>query len=82
MENKQNNNEYYRVSKQAHKEACARYYQKVKDNEEYKKKIAAAKKTYYERHKEQIKAKRRERYQEKKEALKLQKAKIEENKSI
>ena len=78
MENKQNNTDYYKVSKQAHKQACARYYQKVKDDEHYKAKIAQAKKKYYETHKEEIKAKRRERYQAKK-ALKLE---IEENKSI
>ena len=69
MENKENT-DYYKVSKQAHKEACARYYQKVKDNEHYKAKIAEATKKYYQMHKDEIKAKRRERYQEKKKALK------------
>lgn len=76
----ENNNEYYRVSKEAHKRACAKYYEKVKNDEHYKAKIAQAKKTYYERHKEEIKQKRRERYQAKK-ALKLE-IEIEENKNI
>jgi len=62
MENK----EYYKVSKEAHKRACAKYYEKVKNDEHYKQKIAEAKKKYYETHKEEIKAKRRARYQAKK----------------
>ena len=32
----ENNNEYYRVSKEAHKRACAKYYEKVKNDEHYK----------------------------------------------
>ena len=71
MENKGNTTDYYKVSKEAHKRACAKYYEKVKNDEHYKAKIAQAKKTYYERHKEEIKQKRRERYQAKK-ALKLE----------
>lgn len=50
-----------------HREYCRKYYQKVKETENYKNAVAVAKKAYYERNKEDIKQRRRERYKKLKE---------------
>lgn len=66
------NTYYYKIDRVKHAESCRNWYLKKKEDPDYKKMIARAKASYYEKNKEEILRKKREAY-------KLKKQKEKEN---
>lgn len=73
----ENNVYYYKIDRTKHAESCRNWYLRKKEDPEYKKMIARAKASYYEKNKEEILRKKREAYKLKKQKEKEQKEKLE-----